>query len=159
MLKKLRIALGVITLLALSGWLWLRKPYSPSNDLPLVYYPAFVVEGIDSTAGARLAAEAKTWPGINTSNFNHKSSLLSVACRKGTDEEALMAQIREAAGVNVYKKDFSSPGAPQCPVPFEVIQRIPLYLLLTGYIAFTLTLLTLIPFFIKKNSLTHEKHA
>ena len=78
---------------------------------------------------------------------------------KGTNEEALIAQIKQAAGTDVYKKEFSSPNAPQCPIPFDFIQRIPLYLLLTGYIGLTLTLLTLIPFFIKKNSAIHEKHA
>lgn len=159
MLQKLRIVFGVITLLALSGWLWLRKPYSPSNDLPAVYYPAFVVEGIDSVAGAQLAGTVKTWPGINTSSFNHRSSLLSVACLKGTDEDALIAKIQQAAGTSVYKKAFAAPAGAQCPVPFEMIQRIPLYLLLTGYIGLTLTLLTLIPFFTKKNSTIHEKHA
>jgi hypothetical protein len=159
MLKKLRITLGIIALCAFAAWGMLRKPYSPSDNLPRVYYPAFEVAGMDAVSGKRLARTVSTWNGITAAAYNPQSGLLSVACTEGTDEAALIQNLQNKAGTPVSKKIFQEPAGPKCPVPLDIVMQLPHYMLLLGYLTAVLALFTFIPSLVKTHNTVHEKHA
>ena len=127
-----RFSLAAVALLCLSAWLWLRKPYSPTDDLPAVSYTAFNVTVPDSVAGFALAQAARGWTGVTASTFNTGSGLLVLSYTKEATEEDLLSHLQLLTSKPVSKKVFPEPTGRKCPVPQAAIAAIPTWLLGTG---------------------------
>lgn len=131
-MKRMQILLFVLAVLCLASWLGMRKPYSPSDDLPMVTYQAFDVQGIDLKAGETLAEKARQWPGVTAVTFNPSSALLVLSFTNVTNEPELLGKIQAGTSVAVSKKIFPAPSGPQCPVPMSLIAAFPGYLFWAG---------------------------
>lgn len=151
-----RIALGLIALVCLGGWLWLRKPYSPTDELPAVAYTAFEVEVPDSTAGIWLAKAARGWQGVTASTYNPSSGLLVLSHLESISVQELQSQLQILSSRRVSKKVFPEPSGAKCPVPQAALAALPSWLLGLGLL---FGLGFLLPFFISKTSpKTHLSH-
>lgn len=142
-MKKMQILLFVLAVLCLASWLGMRKPYSPSDDLPMVAYQAFDVKGISVDAGETLAQKARQWPGITAVTFNPSSELLVLSFTNITNEQELLGKIQAQTSVTVHKKVFPKPDGPQCPVPISLIAAFPTYLFWAGSVLASIWLLSL----------------
>lgn len=131
-MRKIHLLLLVLAVVCLGAWMGLRKPYSPSDDLPLVTYQAFNVADISDEAGEALAQNVREWPGITATTFNPSSDLLVLSYTEEYTEAALLAKIQGISSVAVSKKTFEKPAGPECPVPMSLIVAFPTYLFWTG---------------------------
>lgn len=129
-----QISLGIVALFCLAGWLWLRKPYSPTQDLPAVSYTAFTVETPDSVAGQALAQAARGWNGVTASTYNHTSGLLVLSHTAVLSETDLQGRIQILSSGAVSKKVFPEPTGAKCPVPQEALAALPYWLLGIGIV-------------------------
>lgn len=147
-MKKMQVLLFVLATLCLACWLGMRKPYSPSDDLPMVTYQAFDVKGIAADAGETLAEKARQWPGITAVTFNPSSELLVLSFTEVTNEQELLGKIQANSSVAVSKKIFPKPDGPQCPVPMSLIVAFPTYLFWAGAVLASIWVasLLIIPF-------------
>ncbi len=127
-----RISLAVFALLCLAGWLWLRQPYSPTQDLPPVSFTAFEVIVPNETAGDALARAAHSWKGVTASTYNPASGLLVVSHTAAISEKTLQSQLQILTPKPVSKKVFPEPSGPKCPVPQEALAALPGWFLGAG---------------------------
>lgn len=142
-MKKMQILLFVLAVLCLASWLGMRKPYSPSDDLPMVAYQAFDVKGIPTDEGETLAQKARQWPGITAVTFNPSSELLVLSFTNATNDQELLSKIQANATVAVSKKVFPKPDGPACPVPMSLIVAFPTYLFWAGTVLASIWLISL----------------
>ena len=131
-MKKIHLLLFVLAMVCLGSWMGMRKPYSPSDDLPLVTYQAFDVAGIGDEDGESLAQKIREWSGITATTFNPNSDLLVLSYTDKYSEATLLAKIQANTSVAVSKKTFETPAGPQCPVPMSLIVAFPTYLFWAG---------------------------
>lgn len=131
-MRKIDLFLLVLAVLCLSSWMGMRKPYSPSDDLPMVTYQAFDVAGISDEAGEALAQKVREWSGITATTFNPDSDLLVLSYTNEHSEANLLTKIQANTSVTVSKKTFEKPTGPECPVPMSLIVAFPTYLFWAG---------------------------
>ena len=131
-MRKINLLLLVLTTVCLAGWMGMRKPYSPSDDLPLVTYQAFDVAGISDEDGESLAQKVREWSGITATTFNPDSDLLVLSYNNEHSEATLLPKIQACTSVAVSKKIFEKPAGPECPVPMSLIVAFPTYLFWAG---------------------------
>lgn len=131
-MKKIHLLLFVLAVVCLGSWMGMRKPYSPSDDLPLVTYQAFDVAGIGDEDGESLAQKIREWSGITATTFNPSSDLLVLSYTDKYSEATLLAKIQANTSIAVSKKTFETPAGPQCPVPMSLIAAFPTYLFWAG---------------------------
>lgn len=141
-MRKIHLLLLVLAVVCLGTWMGMRKPYSPSDDLPLVTYQAFDVAGISDKAGEALAQKVHEWPGITATTFNPSSDLLVLSYTEEHTEAALLSKIQANTSVAVSKKVFEKPAGPACPVPMSLIVAFPTYLFWAGVFFSTCLLLS-----------------
>lgn len=144
-MKKLRLSSLVLALLGFAGWLALRKPHSPTDDLPGVAFAAFEVRAESPKHGQSLAESAACWKGVRAATYNPESDVLAVIFTEATDAPSVQAKLAEHIGHAVPSKNFEAPAGPQCPVPLSAIAAVPSFLLGMGMAAAGLWLLTLVP--------------
>ena len=128
-MKRLRVISAILALICLTGWLALRTPYSPSQDLPEVAYSAFDFQEGSSAQGEALAGQVRAWPMVTAAAYNPASGILAVAHERKLTDDQLIADLNAAAGFRVEKKAFQIPSGPTCPVPMGVILALPSWLL------------------------------
>lgn len=133
-MRIIRFSIALIALSCLAGWFWLRKPYSPTQELQAVSYTAFNVVVPDSTAGLSLAQAARGWEGVTASTFNPKSSLLVVSHTQALPERELLGKLQILSSKPVSKKLFPEPVGPKCPVPQAALASLPNWLLGSGIV-------------------------
>lgn len=131
-MRKIHLLLLVLATVCLGAWMGMRKPYSPSDDLPLVTYQAFDVAGISDEAGEALAQRARQWPGITATTFNPNSDLLVLSYTEEQSEATLLSKLQASTRIAVSKKTFEKPAGPECPVPMSLIVAFPTYLFWAG---------------------------
>lgn len=131
-MRKIDLFLLVLAVVCLSSWMGMRKPYSPSDDLPLVTYQAFDVAGINDEDGEALAQKVRQWSGITATTFNPDSDLLVLSYTEAHTEAALLSKIQANTSTTVSKKVFEKPAGPACPVPMSLIVAFPTYLFWAG---------------------------
>ncbi|AEE54065.1 hypothetical protein Halhy_6245 [Haliscomenobacter hydrossis DSM 1100] len=131
-MRKIQVLLLVLAVVCLAAWIGLRKPYSPSDDLPLVTYTAFDVKGISTAEGETLAQRTRQWPGITATTFNPASGLLVLSYTNALTENALLAKLQANTSTPINKKVFEKPAGPACPVPMSLIAAFPGYLFWAG---------------------------
>lgn len=131
-MRKIHLLLLVLSMVCLGAWMGMRKPYSPSDDLPLVTYQAFDVAGISDEAGETLAQKVRQWTGITATTFNPDSDLLVLSYTEEQSEAALLSKLQATTSVAVSKKIFEKPAGPECPVPMSLIVAFPTYLFWAG---------------------------
>jgi hypothetical protein len=131
-MRKIHLLLLVLAMVCLGSWMGTRKPYSPSDDLPLVTYQAFDVAGISDEDGKALAQKVREWSGITATTFNPDSDLLVLSFTEEHSEATLLPKIQACTSVAVSKKTFETPAGPQCPVPMSLIMAFPTYLFWAG---------------------------
>lgn len=144
-MKKLRLFAAAVALLGFAGWLSLRKPHSPTDDLPGVAFAAFQISATSPAAGQSLAAAAACWPGVRAATYNPASDVLAVIFTEKTDAPSLQSKLSEQAKHPVPLKNFEAPDGPKCPVPASAIAAAPSFLLGVGMAAAGLWLLTFWP--------------
>ena len=127
-----RFSFALIALICLTGWIWLRKPYSPTQELPAVVYTAYNVEVPDTIAGIALARAARGWQGVTASTYNPGSSLLVLSHTTNISAQALLARIQILSPNPVSIKVFPEPVGPKCPVPQAALAALPNWLLGMG---------------------------
>ncbi len=142
-MKIIRYSFLILAVLSLGGWWTTRRPASPTDDLPKVWYAAFELTGNALERGEALKAEVLTWEGITAANFNAKSALLTVSAAATLSESTVLNRLRASAGPQIQQKVFSTTG-PQCPVPASLIAHLPGYLLVAGLFFGGISLLTLL---------------
>ncbi len=103
-MRKIHLLLLVLATACLGSWMGMRKPYSPSDDLPLVTYQAFDVAGISDEDGEALAQKVREWSGITATTFNPDSDLLVLSYTKEHSEATLLPKIQAYASLAVRKK-------------------------------------------------------
>jgi hypothetical protein len=130
----LRISLALFAFLLLAGWMWLRKPWSPTDDLPAVTYTAFQVTVPDAEAGKALALAARGWQGVTAGIYNPSSSLLVLSHTDALSVQDLQSRLNILAAAPVSQKTFAVPAGPQCPVPASALAALPQYLLVAGLV-------------------------
>lgn len=131
-MTKIRVLLALLAIAGLYGWWSLRRPASPADTLEAVQYTAITLQPLHPAVGLALAQECLKWPGVKTSVFNENSSLLVVA---HTSKVAVGTLVRNAAnytGAHAEIKQFEMAAGPQCPVPANLLQLLPLLLLGLG---------------------------
>lgn len=143
-MKFIRYSFLTLALLSLCGWWATRRPASPTDDLPMVWYAAFELSGDALHKGEALKAEILHWEGVTAASFNPKSSLLTVSAEATLSENVLLSRLRALAGTQVNTKVFPATG-PQCPVPASLIAQLPGYLLVAALLFGSITLFTFIP--------------
>lgn len=131
-MRKIHLLLLVLATVCLGSWMGMRKPYSPSDDLPLVTYQAFDVAGISDKDGEALAQKIREWSGITATTFNPGSDLLVLSYTTEHSEATLLPKIQAYTSVVVSKKTFEKPAGPECPVPMSLILAFPTYLFWAG---------------------------
>lgn len=131
----LRFSLFTLALLGFAGWLWLRQPYSPSQDLAPVQYAAFQIHAPTPEAGLSLAEAAREWPGVRASTYNSDSDLLVTLFTPETTEATLMRNLQALASQPIEKKVFETSNSPKCPVPQEALAALPAVFLGFGTVA------------------------
>lgn len=132
-MKILRVFLAVSALFCLGGWVWLHKPYSPSDDLPGVLYTAYELE--NPAGGNELAGTARAWKGITAVSFNPISSLIVLSHHADIPVENLRERLQSNTSGRVQLKIFPEYAGPKCPVPQEALAALPVFLLKTGIAA------------------------
>lgn len=128
-MKHLRTSLVIISLLALAGWLMLRRTASPSNNLNSVSYTAFVSHAPNKVAGTALADAAREWNGVTAATYNVNSGLLVIAHTEAMSDQDLKSRLSVLTSDEPQIKQFDVPDGPVCPVPLEYIEKIPAILL------------------------------
>lgn len=141
-MRSLRFVLALFSFLCLAGWLWLRKPYSPTDDLPTVTYTAFQVNVPTAEAGRALAQAARGWEGVTASTYNPASGLVVLSHTESLSEQDLQSRLNILAAAPVSKKTFPVSAGPQCPVPASALAALPQWMLGAG-LALGLTVLAL----------------
>lgn len=144
-MKKLRLFAAAAAMLGFAGWLSLRKPHSPTDELPGVAFAAFQISATSPAAGQSLAATAACWPGVRAATYNPTSDVLAVIFTEKTDAPSLQSKLSEQAKHPVLAKNFEAPAGPKCPVPVSAIAAAPSFLLGVGMAAAGLWLLTFWP--------------
>jgi hypothetical protein len=142
-MKVIRFSSLTLAILSLCGWWATRRPASPTDELPPVWYAAFELSDDAARKGEALTAEVRTWEGITAANFNPKSSLLTVSAQATLSESTVLNRLRTAAGPQIEHKVFS-PTGPQCPVPASLLAHLPGYFLVAGLFLGGISLLTLL---------------
>jgi hypothetical protein len=131
-MRVVRITLAASALLFLSGWLWLRPPYSPTQTIPPVSYTAFEVQVGTEQAGVALAQAARGWKGVTASTFNPSSGLLVLSHTEEASVRDLQGRLQILSSAPVSKKVFPEPAGAKCPVPQATIAALPFWLLGLG---------------------------
>lgn len=142
-MKLLRLTAILFAAAGLLGWLWLRKPHTPADDLPPITISTFSIDAASPEAGQAFALAAKQWPGVTATTYNTTSGLLAVVHTAQVTEPALQEHISLLAGRTVEKKVFDKPVGPECPVPHAMLAKLPGILLCIGLLGAGLFLLTL----------------
>lgn len=138
-----RAFLALASLACIAGWLWLRKPYSPSQDLPLVAITAFTANAPTPEAGQSLADATKGWHGVTASTYNPASDLLVLTHWTSVKEEDLQSRLQTLASQRIERKIFPEPAGAKCPVPQEALAALPGWLLGLGLLSALAFLLSL----------------
>lgn len=134
-MRTVQIFTASLSLLCLAGWLWLRKPYSPTDDLPPVVYTAFEIDPPTTEAGMALAKAARGWQGVTATVFDSVSRLLVVSHELVLPVSALESRLSILTNKTIQQKKFPEPVGAQCPVPSGMIAAIPGILAMTGVLA------------------------
>ena len=134
-MRTVQIFTASLSLLCLAGWLWLRKPYSPTDDLPPVAYTAFEIDPPTIEAGIALAKAARGWQGVTATVFDSVSRLLVVSHELVLPVSALESRLTILTNKSIQQKKFPEPVGAQCPVPSVMIAAIPGILAMTGVLA------------------------
>jgi len=142
-MRVLKIFLAGVSLCGLLGWAWLRKPYSPTDDLEPVSYTAFEVSVPNVEAGFCLAEAVGQWPGVTATAYNPNSGLLAVSHTAIATEQWLMVKLALHTGSPVHKREFVEASGPQCPVPHEFLAYLPQASLVMGLFSAALLALLL----------------
>lgn len=141
-MRYFQYSLAVFALAALAGWLFLRKPYSPTQELPLVAYTAFEVEAPTEQAGHSLAQAARGWKGVTASTYNPGSGLLVLSHTEAASAQDLQSRLQVLSAKKVSQKTFPEPIGPKCPVPQAALAALPNWFLGAG-ITFSLAFMLL----------------
>jgi hypothetical protein len=145
-MKQLRISITFVAIACIAAWGYLRRPYSPTEDLPTVAYSCFQIS--DPAEGTKLAEEARRWPDLTAVSFNENSGLLVVSRLETTPEPDIQKRLQAQSKALIVPKFFPEPEGPKCPVPFKTLAELPGYLLKTGLAtAFMLFISFLMPLF------------
>lgn len=141
-MKMLHFRLAIVSLIALTGWIVLRRPSSPSDDLQPVSYTALVSHAPTAVAGDALANAVREWQGVTAVTYNAQSGLLVVAHTNRLSSDDLKRRLSPLTSATPEIKVFE-PQGPQCPVPFEFIGMIPkmllgLFLISAGILLFSI---------------------
>lgn len=120
-----RLSLLLLSLACFWGWLTLRQPYSPTDDLEQVCYTAFTVHAPGPEAGLALARAAREWPGVRATTYNASSDLLVAIHTDETSPDLLREKLQELSSRPLSPKTFSAPAGPGCPVPHETLAALP----------------------------------
>jgi len=131
-MKFLRVLLACLSLVCLAAWLWLRQPYSPTQELPPVLITAFEVAAPSPAEGEALSALAQTWRGVTAASYNPASQLLVLTHEEAMAPTDLLTQLQAQTAVAVSQKIFPAPLGPKCPVPQAALTALPGYLLAGG---------------------------
>ncbi|MCB0576747.1 MAG: hypothetical protein KDC61_19465, partial [Saprospiraceae bacterium] len=116
-MKKTRFILSLITMLCLAGWAWLRKPYSPSQELEPIVLTAFDIHADRPAGGYALAEAAAGWRGVTASSYNPASGLLALAHTSSVTPRDLTSRLKVLTPRPVSIKSFPEPAGTSCPVP------------------------------------------
>lgn len=128
-MKILKFSMVLISAAAMLGWLILRRPASASDILEPVCYTAFISHASDPEAGKALALAAQEWKGVSAVSYNAGSDLLVIAHTDLWTPATLKSRLATLTSTPPQIKQFTpSPGA-QCPVPLEIVEMIPGFLL------------------------------
>jgi hypothetical protein len=130
-----RAFLALVSLACFAGWLSLRKPYSPSQDLPPVTITAFSANAPSSEAGQSLADAARGWQGVTASTYNPASDLLVLTHWTSVKEVDLQSGLQTLARQRIERKVFPEPAGAKCPVPQEALAALPGWLLGLGLLS------------------------
>jgi len=130
-----RAFLALVSLSCLAGWFSLRKPYSPSQDLPPVTITAFTANAPSPEAGQSLADAARSWQGVTASTYNPTSDLLALTHWTSVKENDLQSRLQMLAGQRIERKIFPEPSGAKCPVPQETLAALPGWLLGLGLLS------------------------
>ncbi len=133
-MRLFQYSLAVFALLSLAGWLWLRQPYSPTQDLPAVSYTAFEVFAPTDQAGFALAQAARNWQGITASTYAPASGLLVVSHTTELSEQDLQGRLQILCSKPISKKNFPELAGPKCPVPQAALAALPNWFLGIGIV-------------------------
>lgn len=133
-MRVLRNSLAVVAILCLAGWVWLHKPYSPTQELVPVVYTAFEVDVPNEEAGLALAKAARGWEGVQASTYNPASGLLVISHATNMTEQAVQTRLQTLVPTLVTKKIFPEPAGAKCPVPQEALAALPNWLLGAGIV-------------------------
>ena len=131
-MRFIRFTLLLLALISLSGWWVMRRPVSPTDQLPAVRYAAFELSGSAAVHGDSLATIVRTWNGVTAVSFNPTSDLLTLSVETHHPETGLLDQLDRVAGQEIRPKVFDTPSGPQCPVPARLLIELPRYLLMAG---------------------------
>ncbi|MCB9306548.1 MAG: hypothetical protein H6565_08130 [Lewinellaceae bacterium] len=143
-MKKTRFILSLITMLCLAGWAWLRKPYSPSQELEPIVLTAFDIHADRPAGGYALAEAAAGWRGVTASSYNPASGLLALAHTSSVTPRDLTSRLKVLTPRPVSIKSFPEPAGTSCPVPAAALATLPGWLLGAGiFSAASLALLAL----------------
>lgn len=116
-MKIFRVALALLALGCLAGWLWLRKPYSPTQDIPAVTLTAFTVHAPSRAAGHALAEAARGWEGMTAATYNPASDILALTHWVSLHENDLQRGLQLLASQPIERKVFPELTGAKCPVP------------------------------------------
>ncbi len=134
-MKIFRITLAVLALGCLASWLWLRKPYSPTQDIPAVTLTAFTVHAPSPAAGHALAEAARGWEGVTAATYNPTSDLLALTHWISVHENDLQRGLQVLASRRIERKVFPELTGAKCPVPQEMLAALPSWFLGSGLVA------------------------
>ena len=134
-MKIFRITLAVLALGCLASWLWLRKPYSPTQDIPAVTLTAFTVHAPSPAAGHALAEAARGWEGVTAATYNPTSDLLALTHWISVHENDLQRGLQVLASRRIERKVFPELAGAKCPVPQEMLAALPSWFLGAGLVA------------------------
>lgn len=137
-MKLLHWIIGGLAILCLAGWLGMRTPYSPSQDLPLVAYTAFDFQDIEQSKSEALLQDARNWDGITAATYNPDSRIMVLSHEERIPAQDLLTRLSKEAGAPIAIKVFPEPAGPKCPVPHgEIMAAFPTWLFYGG-VAFSL---------------------
>ena len=128
-MRFLQFFLITMSAAALFGWLHLRRPASASDILAPVSYTAFISHATNTEAGQSLARAAMEWEGISAASYNAHSDLLVIAHTDRWTPATLKSRLSTLTSTPPQIKQFSPSSGAQCPVPLEIVQKIPGFLL------------------------------
>lgn len=124
-MRTVQIFTASLSLLCLAGWLWQRKPYSPTDELPPVAYSAFELNPPTVAAGVALATAARGWEGVTATVFDSVSRLLVISHELVLPVSDLESRLSILTSQTIVQKKFPAPVGPQCPVPSGLLAVIP----------------------------------